>query len=452
MRIYEKDYRYLLLHVVPQHRLSPGLRRQVDHALNSGNAGELRRQSLKALEELCEIDYLTRVDVRPENGHVTVDYRKSGGRFQLSIDVPSKEWADLQGRDDAAPPPQPREDEAPKSAPPAPAPQDYRHITNIIRSFAIADRSEPVLARLESLLETVRQLVNVVDIRLFVLDDAVAGQETRGEAVQVVSDTELRATDILRESIESGAQRLHARTELGAGRWHDASGDWSVLGVAPIFSMGRVHGALCVLFGPGLDRGTMSTRLDMATDTVRRVIEYHNQIENMTSIDALTGIYNRRFYDDQLPVEIERAMRSGSVLSMLVVDIDDFKSVNDELGHKKGDEALSAIAELIRRNLRKVDLPFRYGGEEIVILLPGTSELESVHTGERLRRVIAQYDGFKNDHGNPRGLTVSVGVAVYPDTARSEDELFNQADQAMYMAKAQGKNRVVLYRDEADTS
>ena len=133
---------------------------------------------------------------------------------------------------------------------------------------------------------------------------------------------------------------------------------------------------------------------------------------------------------------------------MLVIDLDNFKRVNDELGHKKGDEALRGVADLIRKNLRKVDLPFRYGGEEFVILLPGTSEFESVHTAERLRRKIADNAGFMDLHGRPRPITVSVGVSVFPDTASSAEELFDQADAAMYRAKQLGKNRVVLYKHD----
>jgi diguanylate cyclase (GGDEF)-like protein len=200
-----------------------------------------------------------------------------------------------------------------------------------------------------------------------------------------------------------------------------------------------------VYFRPGTAPDAMDANLDVASSVVRQAIEFNHHFESLTSIDALTGIYNRQFFDRQMPVEIERAMRSGSALSMLVLDLDDFKRINDELGHKKGDEALVAVAEIIRRNLRKVDLAFRYGGEEIVILLPGTPEFEAVHTAERLRRVIQAHRGFRDTRGMPREITVSVGVAVYPDTAKSADQLFMQADDAMYRAKQRGKNQVVLY-------
>jgi two-component system cell cycle response regulator len=145
-------------------------------------------------------------------------------------------------------------------------------------------------------------------------------------------------------------------------------------------------------------------------------------------------------------IELERATRSATKLSMLVLDIDDFRAINNTLGHRKGDEALVVVADLIRDNLRKIDSPFRYGGEEFVILLPGTAEMEAIHTAERLRAVIAGYDEFLDDEGKCRQITVSIGAAVFPDDARTEEELFSRADAALYVAKRKGKNRVEFYR------
>ena len=130
---------------------------------------------------------------------------------------------------------------------------------------------------------------------------------------------------------------------------------------------------------------------------------------------------------------------------MLLLDIDDFKTINDTMGHKKGDEALALVADLIKENLRKIDLPFRYGGEEFVILLPGTSEMEAIHTAERLRKVISEYDRFIDEDSHPYRLSVSIGAAVFPDHARTEEELFSRADSALYTAKRKGKNRVEFY-------
>jgi diguanylate cyclase (GGDEF)-like protein len=467
MRIYDRDFRYLLLHLVPQHRLPADLRRDVDQALRTGGARDLREASVRALEALCDTRYFERADVHNDNGNVVVGYRRVGASYQVSVAIPSGEWDRIVapgrgGEAEGVPPPAEAGVDEVASAPPLPPAAPAAPVVtaapplgtvstgatellpDIARSFAITDRSAPVLERLDVLLGTLERWLGLTASRLDVLEDTlVIGGGEASERVRVVSDEELRASELVRRAIESGARRLVEVADLDAASAEGVSG--GVVGVAPIFALGKVVGALRAVFAPTVDRSALDARLDAASAVVRHVIEFHHQFESLTSIDSLTGVYNRQFYDHQMPVEIERAMRSGSALSMLVLDIDDFKRVNDEMGHKKGDEALVAVADIIRRNLRKVDMPFRYGGEEIVILLPGTPEFEALHTAERLRRVIQQHRGFRDPHGATRELTVSVGVAVYPDTARSADQLFAQADEAMYRAKQRGKNQVVLY-------
>ena len=456
MRIHDRDFRYLLAHLVPQHRLSPGLRRDVDQALRSGGPRELRLQSVRALEALCDTAYFERTGVTRDNGSVTVEYRRPGGNYQVSVALPNGEWEQLGDHetfpvdtvevpDDAvatmAPPVEHRERTAPD---PSPARADaVQLLPEIARSFTISDQSVPVLERVDVLLATLERWLGFTSGRLDVLEDTlVAAGGEGGSRVRVVADPELRASELVRRAIEAGARRLVAAANAGDAAAGETEG---TIGVAPIFALGKVVGALRVHFPPTTDLATLDARLDAAAGVIRNVIELNHQFESLTSTDSLTRVYNRQFFDRQLPVEIERAMRSGSPLTMLVLDVDNFKSVNDELGHKKGDEALVAIADIIRRNLRKVDMPFRYGGEEIVILLPGTPELEALHTAERLRRVINQYRGFRDTHGRPRDLSVSIGVAVYPDTAKSGEQLFAQADDAMYRAKRRGKNQVVLF-------
>ncbi|HXV13231.1 MAG TPA: sensor domain-containing diguanylate cyclase [Candidatus Krumholzibacteria bacterium] len=457
MRIYDRDFRYLLVNLVPQHRLSPDLRRDVDRALRSGDAAVLRRESVRALEELCESTYFERTGVRADDGTVVVEYRKRGGRFQLSVALPRSEWEDLgdeprapeivlSGDEEVARAPvawvSPRRPSAEPVTPPVPPSAVL--LPDIIRSFTIADRSTPVWERLETLLESLERWLGFAAVRLDVIEDTLIGGGGPGRRVHVVAENELRANDAIARVFESGARRVVERRDAD-DEAPGAPESWGSLGVAPIFALGSVVGALSVYYPAGSPRDAMDANLDLAAGVVRQAIEFNHHFESLTSIDALTGIYNRQFFDRQMPVEIERAMRSGSALSMLVLDLDDFKRINDELGHKKGDEALVAVAEIIRKNLRKVDLAFRYGGEEVVILLPGTPEFEAVHTAERLRRVIQQHRGFRDARGAPREITVSVGVAVYPDTAKSADELFVQADEAMYRAKQRGKNQVVLY-------
>ncbi|HEX6790133.1 MAG TPA: GGDEF domain-containing protein [Candidatus Krumholzibacteria bacterium] len=371
-------------------------------------------------------------------------YRKPLGRMRLSVALPQAEWEALSGAKsgESAPIEAPI---APDDAAPAVDPGHTREpgaavleiLPEITRSFAISDGA-PVLDRLDELLRTLETWLGFSDGHLDVLEDTlVVGSDDHSLRVRVVTEDVLRENEFVRGAVESGARRFAGRPAAGP-----SSAD--VRGVAPIFLHGRVVAALQARFESG-DGTSMDSRLDVAAIVVRNAIEFNHRFASLTSIDSLTGVYNRQFLDRQLPVEIERAMRSGSALSMLVLDVDDFKRINDELGHKKGDEALVTIADIIRRNLRKVDMPFRYGGEEIVILLPGTPEFEALHTAERLRRVVNQHRGFKEASGRIRDLSVSVGVAVYPDTARTGEQLFAQADEAMYRAKQRGKNQVVLY-------
>ena len=454
-RIYDRDFRYLLSRLLPRHRLSPGLRRDVDRALQGNAVADLRRLSVRALEALCDSDYFEHEGTSSEDGNVVLAFRRPRGAMRLSVAVPQAEWNTWNGvvpvapsvtessepRAAAPPSPGPVSTPSPVSIPPGRSVMEL--LPEITRSFVVTDGAVPVLERLDGLVATLESWLDFSGGHLEILEDTmVVGGEEWGERVRVVADDSLRKNDLVRRAIETGTRRFADGVAQPPSAGAPAG---AVLhGVAPIFMFGKVVGALQARF-TGEERKSADARLDVAATVVRNAIEFNHRFANLTSIDSLTGVYNRRFLDRQLPVEIERAMRSGAALSMLVIDVDDFKRINDELGHKKGDEALVAITDIIRRNLRKVDMPFRYGGEEIVILLPGTPEFEALHTAERLRRVISQYRGFKDAHGKVRDISVSVGVAVYPDTARTGEQLFAQADEAMYRAKQRGKNQVVLY-------
>jgi diguanylate cyclase (GGDEF)-like protein len=468
MRSQEKDYRYLLLNLIPQHRLPPDLRRDVELALASGSREDLRRQSILALEQLCSTDYLERTSLRRINGYVVADYRRKGGRYRMSVAVPVDEWAHFADDrslplpepsrpapslpqpppDRPAQPPEHRPDRPvePPAVKTGPSVETLELVPEIAKAFSVAGRADPLLTRLEYLLETLQRWLGVGGTRVVLLDEVANVSGVTTEWLETSSENDLRSHEVYRSSIESGLDRLWECSQTPEEVVTDAPDDWEYLGVSPLYSMGKVCGVLKMYYGASMDQAAKMRRLQAAANLVKQAIEFNAQIETITSIDALTQLYNRHFYDTQVSVEIERATRSGAEVSMLVIDIDDFHDVNEQYGHAKGDEALRAIADLIRNNLRKVDLPFRYGGEEFVILLPGTSEFESVHTAERLRRVIAEYSGFHDQMGRPRTLTVSIGVSVFPGTASTAKELFDQADAAMFQAKEMGKNRVVLYK------
>ena len=161
--------------------------------------------------------------------------------------------------------------------------------------------------------------------------------------------------------------------------------------------------------------------------------------------DALTGLCNFRYFRDHLTREIERAVRYNLPLSLVMMDIDDFKSYNDEKGHQAGNEALATVARLLAESLRTIDVPARYGGEEFAVILPMTSKSDAHMVAERARSLIEEHVFSKTDEQSRTTLTVSMGIATFPADASNANEIVRHADSAMYVAKTLGKNRVHLY-------
>jgi len=160
--------------------------------------------------------------------------------------------------------------------------------------------------------------------------------------------------------------------------------------------------------------------------------------------DELTGLYNHRHFYQVLEAEIKRAQRYKRPLSLIMVDIDYFKNYNDRCGHLKGDEALRQLAGVLRRNARDVDVIARYGGEEFTLILPETDLAQAEVQAERIRAAVEQHL-FEAEEVQPLGkLTISLGVATYFSPMKRMEELVHAADQALYRAKAQGRNQVCL--------
>lgn len=164
-------------------------------------------------------------------------------------------------------------------------------------------------------------------------------------------------------------------------------------------------------------------------------------LKRLTNIDHLTNLFNRRYLAEILDGEFFRARRNNEYLSLIIVDIDYFKKVNDTFGHQNGDVVLATVATLAQRQLRAYDSAARYGGEEFVLLVPGTSLSGGVMVAERLRQAVLEHS-FPSPMEDLT-VTVSAGVATYPSPQiDSVDSLFRQADEALYRAKQNGRNRV----------
>jgi diguanylate cyclase (GGDEF)-like protein len=188
------------------------------------------------------------------------------------------------------------------------------------------------------------------------------------------------------------------------------------------------------------------------TTDMRRVV----MLEEESIMDPLLGIYNRRFLERQLDLEIERAQRYDFPVSALMVDIDHFKRVNDVYGHQAGDAVLWDLGALLVSGVRNVDTVARYGGEELVIVAPHTNGRDALIMADRLRRSIefADFTALQEHVGREElpHITISIGVAELTAGIDSAQALLELSDQALYCAKRDGRNRVVLYEPEVATA
>ncbi len=172
-----------------------------------------------------------------------------------------------------------------------------------------------------------------------------------------------------------------------------------------------------------------------------RIEAQAQELAHAAAVDPLTGLFNRRYFETRIAEEIQRARRYGLDLALLIVDADDFKALNDQLGHLVGDRVLKIMADVLRRSVRAFDVCTRFGGEEFAILMPGSDTKSAAHSAERIRHRIDTYrfeDALLPPQVHP---TISIGVAVLTADATAQD-LIGQADRALYRAKAEGKNCV----------
>lgn len=176
----------------------------------------------------------------------------------------------------------------------------------------------------------------------------------------------------------------------------------------------------------------------------KRIESNEKELQALATCDGLTGLYNHRFFYKKFQEELERARRFNHTVSLLMLDIDHFKSVNDTYGHQAGDAILRGLSELLKDRIRAVDWVCRYGGEEIMIILPETDILGTEQTAEELR-IMIEKNPFDIGNGQHINITVSIGIANYPLDAQEVSLLVSAVDKALYKAKEDGRNRVCIY-------
>jgi len=212
----------------------------------------------------------------------------------------------------------------------------------------------------------------------------------------------------------------------------------------PLISFGHTIGALVLdTARANAFRANDTQPLESVADICATAIQNANYVERVKQLaylDGLTGIFNRRFFELRIVEEIERARRYNTGMAVLMVDIDQFKRLNDEFGHLLGDEVLRQVSSIFHQQLRKIDVLCRYGGEEFAIVLSQTNALYALGVAEKLRKAVESWQ-FP---GVPRPVTISAGTANFQEHGITRDELVKAADAGLYAAKQAGRNRVCL--------
>ncbi len=211
----------------------------------------------------------------------------------------------------------------------------------------------------------------------------------------------------------------------------------------PLLSFGETVGVLCLesskvnAFHPG-DIPALESVADICANAVQNA-RYVQRMRQMAYADGLTGIFNRRQFETRIAEEIERTSRYQHNMSVIMFDIDHFKRLNDEFGHLLGDDVLRQVSNVLGQNLRKADVPCRFGGDEFAVIVPEANGEEAFAVADKLRKVISQI----LFPGVPRAVTITAGVASYPANGKTRDELVKAADEALYAGKQAGRNTVV---------
>src|SRR5437588_3808803 len=219
--------------------------------------------------------------------------------------------------------------------------------------------------------------------------------------------------------------------------------------VLPLFAQGRVLGSLQLFCEkPGgftVEDGQLLWTLALAAENLLTREQANEGLLRFAFTDYLTGLRTRGYFEQQLDLEVKRSDRKGDQFSLLMVDIDHFKSLNDNYGHHTGDLVLRQVTSLLVKDMREVDTVARYGGEEFVIILPEATEQEAISVAQRLRKAVQNSDFQIEGLEGHEKLTISIGIAVYGRDATCRQKLIEYADTALYTAKSRGRNQVLAY-------
>lgn len=334
------------------------------------------------------------------------------------------------------------------------------------------------LARLKGLTDELRaRAVTGQAIAIEDIVDMTSGIETTSGNILLIDSDDHNAKRLM-ESLDHEHRVTHLSTPEDAP-FHLADQDFEVVvvsmaldGIDPlrvcsqIRTLENTRGIPIILVADVPDKPKVVRGLELGVnDFILRPVErnelaarvrtqlrryrYSNELrKNLSStvamavIDGLTGLYNRRYFDRHMCVQLDKAKEGERSLGLMMLDIDFFKSVNDTHGHAAGDEVLKEFATRLQRNIRGVDLACRYGGEEFVVMMPDTDLVHAKNIAERIRHAVAS-EPFDTGLTMPLNITVSVGISINELSDETPEQMLKRADIALYRAKREGRNRIV---------
>jgi diguanylate cyclase (GGDEF)-like protein len=286
-----------------------------------------------------------------------------------------------------------------------------------------------------------RTLSTVAGVNLFEEDGAALGssRERSGNNPSLVAVREKRSVAV-----------ADLTTDDLYGEWltRAAQRGFQAFLAVPLIVQGRALGCMNLYMNDRHEFGAEELQL-LSTFASQAAVSIENarlfeETRQLAITDPLTGLANHRQFYTQLAREMRRAQRYRRPLAVLMLDLDHFKAFNDRFGHLAGDQALREIADVLRQNARSVDILARYGGEEFAIILPETDLARAASQAERVRSAVAEHVFHSSETGHEHRVTVSIGAAMLMSGTRKTEDLVGLADQALYRAKAGGRNRLEL--------
>lgn len=445
MKKASSSYIQFLRELIPSEQLDEEGLRLLRNLTKSTDEGVLRAGAVELLERLCSTGHFRRIERAESNGEIRLRYRNLVSLDTVAVTVPRHEQ-----RPSAS---------ALEGHPPSPAPAEAAGFQReLLRAVSASSRRMDLSGAFGHLLDLLETAVGFDRMAMFISEELRESQGaalTELEDICSVPENERFDPALVKKSVEETGELLYipdlAKDPGSAGA---ATGrGFHSLAVAPLKADAYVYGVieLWSRVPDAYDQGALSV-IGFVGDFGGGLVKRRLELQELIFVDQTTQIHNRRHFDEQLARETERCRRTGDSMALLMADLDNFKDVNDSLGHAAGDSVLRQAAQLLAQNARQVDIVARYGGEEFGIILPGTDMENARAVAERLRSTIASH---RFNTGFPESpswrLTVSIGGALYPIDASSIAELLDKVDRvALYAAKRRGRNKVLFWSDTQD--